>query len=294
MHDAIKQMLKRYQCQSQQDYLNALKEIFQEIALLGLWRAKFFERAAFYGGSALRILYGLNRFSEDLDFSLLKKNPGFNLAPYNKAVTKELAAFGFTAKVETKNKQLLSNIESAFIKAESKKQLLVIEAPQDVIKNIHHMQTIKIKMEVDINPPGLFSTETKFLLQPIPFSLRSFTKPDLFAGRIHALLCRPWIIRVKGRDWYDFMWYLSQNIPVNLIHLKERMIQSRAWIRGKALDKKALIKLLLEKINKTDFNEAKNDVSPFVKKGSGVELWSKEFFSDILQQMQTATKGVKF
>ena len=266
MHDAIKQMLTKYQCRSQQDYINALKEIFQEIALLGLWRAKFFERAAFYGGSALRILYGLDRFSEDLDFSLLKKSPDFNLTPYNKAVTKELAAFGFAASVETKNKQLLSNIESAFIKAESKKQLLVIEAPQDMVKSVHRMQTIKIKMEVDINPPGLFSTETKFLLHPIPFSLRSFIKPDLFAGKIHALLCRPWVTRVKGRDWYDFLWHLSQNIPVNLLHLKERMIQSQVWDRRKILSKNSLIELLLQKIKETDFNTAKNDISPFVKK----------------------------
>ena len=287
MHDAIKQMLTKYQCRSQQDYINALKEIFQEIALLGLWRAKFFERAAFYGGSALRILYGLDRFSEDLDFSLLKKSLDFNLTPYNKAVTKELAAFGFAASVETKNKQLLSNIESAFIKAESKKQLLVIEAPQDMVKSIHRMQTIKIKMEVDINPPGLFSTETKFLLHPIPFSLRSFIKPDLFAGKIHALLCRPWVTRVKGRDWYDFLWYLSQNIPVNLLHLKERMIQSQVWDKGKILSKNSLIELLLQKIKETDFNAAKNDISPFVKKSSSLEVWSKDLFKDILKQIKT-------
>jgi predicted nucleotidyltransferase component of viral defense system len=287
MHDAIKQMLTKYQCRSQQDYINALKEIFQEIALLGLWRAKFFERAAFYGGSALRILYGLDRFSEDLDFSLLKKSPDFDLTPYNKAVTKELAAFGFAASVETKNKQLLSNIESAFIKAESKKQLLVIEAPQDMVKSVRRMQTIKIKMEVDINPPGLFSTETKFLLHPIPFSLRSFIKPDLFAGKIHALLCRPWVTRVKGRDWYDFLWHLSQNIPVNLLHLKERMIQSQVWDRRKILSKNSLIELLLQKIKETDFNAAKNDISPFVKKSSSLEVWSKDFFKDILKQIKT-------
>ena len=287
MHDAIKQMLIKYQCRSQQDYINALKEIFQEIALLGLWRAKFFERAAFYGGSALRILYGLDRFSEDLDFSLLKKTPDFDLTPYNKAVTKELAAFGFAASVETKNKQLQSNIESAFIKADSKKQLLVIEAPQEVVKNIHHMQTIKIKMEVDINPPGLFSTETKFLLNPIPFSLRSFIKSDLFAGKIHALLCRPWVIRVKGRDWYDFVWYLSQNVPVNLLHLKERMIQSQVWDRKKILNKNILIELLMQKIHETDFNKAKNDISPFIKKSSSIEIWSKDFFKDVLKRIQT-------
>ena len=287
MHDVVKQMLKKYKCRSQQDYINATKEIFQEIALLGLWRAKFFERAAFYGGSALRILYGLNRFSEDLDFSLLKKNPSFDLSSYNKAVAKELAGFGFMATVETKNKQLPSNIESAFIKADSKKQLLVIEAPKDIAKSIHHMQVIKIKMEVDTNPPGLFGTETKFLLHPMPFSVRSFSKSDLFAGKIHALLCRPWVVRVKGRDWYDFVWSLSQDIPVNLSHLKERMTQSKTWDRGKVLSKEDLIELLLQKINETDFDKAKDDIRPFIKKSSNLEIWSKDFFKNILERVQT-------
>jgi hypothetical protein len=163
----------------------------------------------------------------------------------------------------------------------------VIETPQNIVKNIHHMQIIKIKMEVDIDPPGLFNTETKFLLHPIPFSLRSFIKPDLFAGKIHALLCRPWVMRVKGRDWYDFMWYLSQNIPVNLLHLKERMIQSHAWDRKKILNKSTLIELLLQKIQETDFSKAKNDISPFIKKSSSIEIWSKDFFKDILKQIQT-------
>src|SRR5258708_11206041 len=104
MHYAIEQMLKKYNCCSQLDYLNSLKEIFQEIALLGLWRAKFYEKAAFYGGTALRILYGLDRFSEDLDFTLLKNTKNFDLSPYNQAIADELSSFGFKVSVETKIK----------------------------------------------------------------------------------------------------------------------------------------------------------------------------------------------
>ena len=285
MYEAIKQMLKKYQCHSQQDYINALKEIFQEIALLGLWRAKFFEKAAFYGGSSLRILYGLDRFSEDLDFSLLTKDKSFNLDPYNKAIAKELEAFGFKAKVDTKIKQLESDITSAFIKAESKTQLITIEAPSNIIKNIHHMQTIKIKMEVDTNPPGLFSTETKFLLQPIPFSVKSFTEPGLFAGKIHALLCRPWVQRVKGRDWYDFAWYIGRNTPVNLSHLQERLVQTNAWQAKDALSKNNLFDIFIQKIEETDFDQAKADISPFIKDSSNIDIWSKEFFKEILKKI---------
>ncbi|ATN85353.1 nucleotidyl transferase AbiEii/AbiGii toxin family protein [Coxiella burnetii] len=287
MHDSVKQMLKKYECHSRQDYVNAIKEIFQEISLLGLWRAKFFEKAAFYGGSALRILYGLDRFSEDLDFSLLQRDINFDLKAYNKAIIKELDGFGFKATMETKIKSSKSSIESAFIKAESKKQLITIDAPNNIIRSIHHMQTIKIKMEIDTNPPGLFSTEAKFLLQPIPFSIKSFTEPDLFAGKIHALLCRPWVARVKGRDWYDFVWYLSCRTPVNLLHLKERLIQSRAWRRKERLTKNNLINLLSKKIQETDFEKAKKDIHPFIKDSSRVEIWSKTFFNTILEQLQT-------
>src|SRR5271168_5415411 len=104
MNPAILSMLDRYNCVSLQDYENALKEIMQEIALLGLWRSKFFEHTAFYGGTALRILYGLDRFSEDLDFSLLKQNKNFNLTPYLEAIKIELLGFGFSVTVEQKNK----------------------------------------------------------------------------------------------------------------------------------------------------------------------------------------------
>ncbi|OGT10935.1 MAG: hypothetical protein A2X77_02440 [Gammaproteobacteria bacterium GWE2_42_36] len=287
MHDVIKQILKKYICRSQQDYLNSLKEIFQEIALLGLWRAKFFEKAAFYGGSALRILYGLDRFSEDLDFSLLQKNKHFSLDGYNKAIAKELASFGFEATVQTKIKPQASSIESAFIKAESKKQLLMIDTPPDMLKGVHHMQTIKIKMEVDTDPPGSFNTETKFLLSPIPFSVKSFTEPSLFAGKIHALLCRPWMVRVKGRDWYDFIWYLSRQTPVNLTHLKARLVQSHAWEEKKTFDRSALVELLREKIQSTDFEQAKKDVFPFIKNSASMTLWTKAFFLTILEKIQT-------
>jgi len=286
MHDVVKQMLSKYRCYSQQDYVNALKEIFQEIALLGLWRAKFFEKAAFYGGSALRILYGLDRFSEDLDFSLLKADKNFNLHNYNQAIASELAAFGFQVTVQSKVKQLASNIESAFIKAETKRQLLIIEAPNDIIKRMHHMQSLKIKMEVDVTPPGLFATETKFLLRPVAFSVKSFVASDLFAGKLHALLCRPWVTRIKGRDWYDFVWYVAHNIPVHLAHLQERLVQSGAWNAQKTLDKRALFVFLMQKIQETDFAKAKRDITPFISNSSSVDVWSQDFFKAILEKIQ--------
>ena len=285
MHDSIKYMLDKYNCRTEQDYLNALKEIFQEVALLGLWRAKFYEVAAFYGGSALRILYGLDRFSEDLDFTLLAPMEHFELKRYNQAVASELESFGFAVEVLTKRKNIDSAIESAFIKANSKKQMLVIKAPQAISQKLHNQQTLKIKMEVDTNPPGKFSTEVKTLLQPIPFSVKTLILPDLFAGKVHALLCRPWQKRIKGRDWYDFTWYIGRNIPINLIHLRERLIQSGALEASATFNKVALMQLLSEKIKMTDFENAKADVLPFLKDNQSIALWSKSFFNELLSKL---------
>jgi predicted nucleotidyltransferase component of viral defense system len=285
MHEAVKAILAKYACRTEQDYINALKEIFQEIALLGLWRSKFYENAAFYGGTALRILYGLDRFSEDLDFSLLKPDKNFDLSIYNQAIKDELNGFGFDVSVDTKIKCNDSNIESAFIKAQTKKQFLLIEVSPDIINRIHNMNNIKIKMKVDTNPPGKFNTETRILLQPIPFSVKTYQLPDLFAGKIHALLCRPWQQRVKGRDWYDFIWYLSRNISVNLTHLCERLIQSRDWEKKSKFTITDLKIMLTNKVEKTDFENAKKDILPFIKDHQAVDLWSKEFFMELIEKI---------
>jgi predicted nucleotidyltransferase component of viral defense system len=252
-----------------------------------MWRAKFYEKAAFYGGSSLRILYGLDRFSEDLDFTLLQSDDSFDLTLYNQAIVDELGGFGFEVTVLKKDKNIDSNIESAFLKADSKKQLLVIDAPSAITKNINFMRKIKIKMEVDVRPPLKFDTEVKTLLQPIPFSVKTLIQPDLFAGKIHAILCRPWVNRVKGRDWYDFVWYIAHEIPVNLIHLRERLIQNGAWSPDHEFTLQDVIKLLANKIKQTDFENAKKDAEPFLKDPQSIALWNAEFFNALLTNLKS-------
>jgi predicted nucleotidyltransferase component of viral defense system len=289
MHEAIKTMLAKYTCHSEREYTNALKEIFQEIALLGLWRSKFYEKAAFYGGTALRIMYGLDRFSEDLDFSLLQPNADFDLAQFNQAIKDELGSFGFDVEIEKKHKHIDSNIDSAFIKAETKKQLILINAPAKLVNRIHHMRNMKIKMEVDINPPGNFNTESKTLLNPIPFSVKTYQLPDLFAGKLHALLCRPWQQRVKGRDWYDLVWYIARQTPVNLTHLEARLRQSGAWNDTQTLSIKHVHEMLHKKINETDFDNAKNDILPFINDKQAIDLWSTPFFLGLVERLTAAS-----
>lgn len=287
MNDVISLMLARYPCKSVNDYQNALKEIIQEIALLGLWRSKFFEKAAFYGGTALRILYGLNRFSEDLDFSLLRPEPYFRLAPYLSGLKAELDSFGFKVRIEEKAKKQDSSIQSAFIKTGTQDLLLDIEVPPHISERIHSMHLLKIKLEIDIDPPAGFETEVKYLLQPIPFSVNTYSLPDLFAGKIHALLCRPWQGRVKGRDWYDFVWYLGQHIPVHLSHLQNRLIQTGAWSQDKILTLSDLQGLLIQKIDHIDFKAAQREVAPFLKDQSAIALWSPDFFKTLVKKIQT-------
>ncbi len=283
MNEVLDIMLKKYNCKSINDYENALKEIVQEIALLGLWRAKFYEKAAFYGGSALRILYGLNRFSEDLDFSLLKSDEDINLSKYHKAIEIELTSFGLNVDVIPKTKTNRTQIDSAFIKAGTLQNMISIEVPVNLRKKIHKNKVIKIKFEVDKDPPEGFDTEAKYLLQPIPFSINTFTMPSLFAGKMHAVLCRKWQHRVKGRDWYDLVWFTGRNTLLNLKHLESRMKQSGHLKQQDILTKTKLLKLINNKIDNVDFLLAKDDVKNFIKDQDALKVWNKDFFRDIVQ-----------
>jgi predicted nucleotidyltransferase component of viral defense system len=277
MNPAIASMLERYQRHSLDDHVNALREILQEISLCGLWRAKFFEHAAFYGGTALRVLYGLDRFSEDMDFSLLTPEDSFDLSRYCASVEEELTSWGFPASVEVKRKTARSAVESAFLKANTRQLLLTIEAGE-IASGIHGRRELKIKIEVDTDPPPGISTETKFLLQPIPFSVKAFAAPSLFAGKMHAILCRAWKTRVKGRDWYDLVWYVARGTKLDLAHLEARMRQSGHYNDDATLDARGLRSMLARRIEELDVAAARSEVERFLTDPATVRVWSREFF----------------
>lgn len=281
--EKIEQMLKRYELITIHDHENALKEIIQEIILLGLWRSKFYEKAVFYGGSALRILYKLDRFSEDLDFSLIAPEKAFDINKYLGAVKSELELWGFEVSVEKKNKQNDSAIDSAFIKANTLIHLLKI----DVNLKTHKNAVMKIKLEVDHDPAQGFASELKYHLHPIPFTIKTMDLPGLFAGKMHALLCRTRSTNVKGRDWYDLIWFVKNNIPCDLVYLKNKMVQTGHKDGSEAMTKETLIDFLSGKIKEIDFDMARKDVEPFLKNSGqreGLGLWSHAFFSDYLVQ----------
>ncbi len=281
--EKVDQMLGRYELYTVHDHENALKEIMQEIVLLGLWRSKFYEKAAFYGGSALRILYKLDRFSEDLDFSLLQPEKAFDIKKYLGAVKAELELWGFEVTAEEKEKKNTNTIDSAFIKANTLVHLLKIDPRLKTHKNA----MMKIKVEIDQDPATGFVSDMKYHLHPIPFTIKTMTLPSLFAGKMHALLCRTTRINSKGRDWYDLIWFVKNTIPCDLHYLKNKMVQTGHIDFSETLTKEILAELLSAKSREVDFSLAKKDVEPFLKKSGQkdeLRLWSDDFFGGYLIQ----------
>ena len=275
----IKEWLDTYKPANKEEALQALREIMQEIALAGLYRAGFFEKATFYGGTALRIFYGLNRFSEDLDFSLLKVDSDFSLDKYLEAILVEFDSLGMKVSVKEKQKTIHSNIESAFLKSETIWNELVLEniIPQN---GLDQKANIKIKLEVDTEPPLGFETEEKLLLKPFSFYVKCFTISDLFAGKMHALLFRKWKNNVKGRDWYDMEWYIKKGVPLNLKHFLLRAQDSGDWTK-ESITEEEFRELLKSKIDSVNLIRIKADIARFIPDQNVLNIWSANYFNDL-------------
>jgi len=289
-HPAIAKMLEKYDLSTADKTYEALREILQEIVLLGLSRAGFFDHALFYGGTALRILYGLDRFSENLDFSLIAADANFDLAVYENVVVEALHSFGFEVTIQLKNSD--SAIKSAFLKGNTSQHLLNIEAPADIVKTFGQGRLVKIKFEVDTQPPLDFESEKKTLLVPSPFTIHTMSLPSLFAGKMHAILCRNWSTRPKGRDWYDLVWYISHGYELDIKHLNARLQQNCSWQEGQGItipediDENYILELLTARIDALDIAAAKRDVEVFISDKRVLELWSRDFFMEIVQQIK--------
>ena len=285
MNSYIEQMLKPYKIENLYDQKNAMKEIIQEIVLCGLSRAGFFEQAAFYGGTALRIFYGLDRFSEDLDFSLRETNLDFDLSSYFPVLEKEVRSFGLNVTITEKQKTKESNIRSAFLKGNTKEHLLLFYTDADLSHGVPRDEVVKIKFEVDVNPPSRATYETKYRLLPAPYAVRLYDMPSLFAGKIHAVLCRAWQNRVKGRDLYDYVFYLSRGASVNREHLRERLLQTGYIPETTQCTLPEIKKMLCDRFDSIDYAQAKQDVIPFIHDPGSLNLWSADFFKQITENL---------
>ena len=264
MNDIFERMLTERHSNFDEHRRNALYEVIQQIALSGLYRGGFFDKAAFYGGTCLRIIHGLNRYSEDMDFSLLKKDESFSIENYFPAIITEFKALGRNITITKKDKRNFGKVESAFLKDTTE----VYDLSFQTEKNL------KIKIEVDTMPPLKFETEQKLLLQPFAFMVRCFTLPDLFAGKMHALVFRNWKNRIKGRDWYDFDWYVRNGVELDFSHLHERIRE----FNGADMSYEQFIILLKEKLSTANIDIVKADVGTFILDHRELEIWSNDYF----------------
>lgn len=271
----FEEMLTAYAVSSPQDRLNAVHEVMQQVTLSALHKAGFFQHAAFYGGTCLRIFHGLPRFSEDMDFSLLSPAEKWDFPACRDAIIREFATFGQEVEVVAKDKTKRSAIFSAFLKSDTNQY--------DI--RLAKGQMIKVKLEIDTAPPGSFETEMKLLLQPRSFFTRCYTLPCLFAGKMHALLYRRWANRVKGRDWYDLVWYVRKGVALDFPHFRQRVASSEGG--GHAPETHAdFLNLLRSRITSIDWSQAQEDVSPFLKNAGELELWSADYFLQLVDMIK--------
>jgi len=282
----IQQMMNKYHLNTLEDKKNSIKEVLQEVVLAGLSKTDFFTCAAFYGGTALRIFYGMDRFSEDLDFSLLVADDTFDIHKYLKPISEVVSSLGLHFEVGKKHKAASSNIDSAFIKGNTKETMITIYPDSTDSSRIIHNEKITIKFEVDVNPPQYANTEIKYRLLPFPYQVRVYDQASLFAGKIHAVIARSWKNRVKGRDLYDYIYYLSLETKVNLKHLEARLKQTKSIEENDILTRKLLIELLEHRFDHIDYDLARLDVRPFIKDQSTLELWSSDFFKSITNDIK--------
>jgi len=286
MNNIIEQMLSKYEIKNTTEEINALKEIIQEIVLSGLSRGGFFDEAAFYGGTALRIFYKLDRFSEDLDFALVSPNKEFKLSKFFPYIEKELKAYSLNLVINTKPKSINSNITSAVLNGNTLEHILRFFPNEVNHKYDSLLKNIKIKFEVDINPPSGATYDEQYKLLPSPHQIKLYDKESLLAGKIHAILCRGWKTRTKGRDLYDYIFFLANDTKVNMELIKNKLIESKYIDAGSNFDINYLKKLLIDKFNEINYTESKEDVIPFIKNTENLNIWSKEFFISITKNLK--------
>ena len=272
MNELYEKMLSAYDQSTDTARRNAVYEVSQQIVLAGLADGGFFDKAAFYGGTCLRIFHGLNRFSEDMDFTLLKEDNSFHFEQYFQPIIDQFALVGREVEIKKKEKKSFGKVESAFLKDNTDVYDLSFQTEK----------SIRVKIEVDTIPPLKFTTEQKLLLQPKSFMTRCVTLPDLFAGKMHALAFRVWKNRIKGRDWYDFEWYVRNGIPLDWNHLQERIRQ----FNGQEMTLEEFKATLRERFSGTDINRVKEDVLPFLNNPGELDIWTNDYFLLLADQMK--------
>lgn len=285
MNSAIDIMMQKYNPQNNEERKHVIREIMQEITLAGLSRNGFFEKAAFYGGTCLHMFHGLNRFSEDLDFALIEKDKSFSLDEYLPAIKKEFISYGIDISVEPKKTAHDSDVKSAFVKGNTMMLLMSLFSKSEDSEKVFSNEKIKIKIEIDTdNPPGAL-TEYRYRILPSPYEIQIFNEESLFAGKIHAILCREYKHHVKGRDYYDYLFYIGKGTKLNLQYLENKLKNTGKLNIDSSLSLDMVRNMLREKFNTIDYESAKEDVSNFINDKSVLEIWKPALFVSTLDDL---------
>jgi predicted nucleotidyltransferase component of viral defense system len=264
MNEFFERALMRYNIKDVKDKQNAIYEIMQQVVLAGLHRGGFFDRAAFYGGTCLRLFHQLPRFSEDMDFSLLAPDEHFLFENYFQPIIDEFDNLGRKVEIKKKDKKTFGRVDSAFLKDNTDVYNVAFQTEK----------TVKVKIEVDTQPQLKFRTEQKALTLPYTFMVRCFQLSDLFAGKMHALAFRNWKTRVKGRDWYDFEWYVRWRVHLDFEHLQERIRE----FNGVEMTREDFMAVLKERLSTTNIEDVKRDVRRFMINPHELDIWSNDYF----------------
>lgn len=259
---------------------NVLQELMQHYVLSSLSRAGLFAEAMFQGGTCLRIVYGMNRFSEDLDFLLKRPNPEFHWQSYLEAVRKDCKQEGISFELQDKS-QTGTAVRKAFLKTDSIGKILLLDLPFER----YQARKIRIKLEIDSNPPEGSTFTTSYITFPVTTPLTTQSLESGFALKLHALLCRAY---VKGRDWYDFVWYIARKTQPDLSLLQRALLQMGPWAGQEINMNKLWVQEQMEMtIHRIDWSTARSDVQRFLplREQESLHSWGMEFFLQYLTRM---------
>ena len=285
MRTAIEQIVESRHPVNVDETKAVLREIMQSVVLVGLSRSGFFEKASFYGETALRIFYHLNRYSEDLDFTLNDVNEGFSLQPYLCEISHLATSYGLELEMTAKNKAIESPIESAFAKLNTYQTFITLKVNPRIVRFLHKDEVVKVKLEVDSHPALGFKAESRWLDMPEFAPVIVLDEPSLFSGKIQAILCRNFKNNVKGRDYYDFLFFMQRRIRPNMEYLRNKLLANGKISEADPFDMDTLKKMLKEQFEKVDFSRVRQDAMRFTFENEDLSYYSKELFMQMADRL---------
>ena len=280
-NSVFSEKIREYNPASALEQENVLQELMQLFVLAGLSKEGFFHQVQFHGGTCLRVVHGMNRFSEDLDFVLKEPDGNFEWSKYLNKVQGDAWQEGIHFEIVDKS-HLSGAVKKAFLKTDSVGKVLLLELPHQR----HNAKKLRIKLEIDCNPPAGSTFETHYITFPVMAALTTQTLESGFASKSHALLCRKYC---KGRDWYDFLWYCARKTQINFDLLENALKQQGPWSdRELHVTPEWYLENMGTKIENVDWDTAKDDVARFLptKELKGLELWNSDFFRYHLSRLK--------